>query len=175
MVSIRLQRTGRKKHAQFRMVVQDSRRTPTSGKVIANLGFYNPHTKEHGIDLAKVEHYLKHGAQPSQRVVYFLTSQKIDLPKWVKKPAIKQSKIKYPDKLRRNQSSETASKANSDESQTTAKDTKADDQTATVVNDNQSTSEASQTSESDSEAQLQTAQADDSTDDTAATTDKKPK
>ena len=42
MLSIRLQRTGRRKRASFRMVVQDSRRAPTSGKVVANLGHYDP-------------------------------------------------------------------------------------------------------------------------------------
>ena len=46
MLVIRLQRTGRKGHAQFRVVVQDSRRTPSSGKIVAALGHYNPHNKE---------------------------------------------------------------------------------------------------------------------------------
>lgn len=44
MLVIRLQRTGRKGHAQFRVVVQDSRRTPSSGRVVALLGSYNPHS-----------------------------------------------------------------------------------------------------------------------------------
>ena len=45
MLAIRMQRTGRKGHAMFRMVVQDSRQTPTSGRVVATLGSYDPHTK----------------------------------------------------------------------------------------------------------------------------------
>ena len=45
MLVIRMQRTVRKGHAMFRVVVQDSRRTPTSGKVVAALGSYDPHSK----------------------------------------------------------------------------------------------------------------------------------
>jgi hypothetical protein len=35
MLAIRMQRTGRKGHAMFRVVVQDSRLTPSSGRVVA--------------------------------------------------------------------------------------------------------------------------------------------
>ena len=101
MVSIRLQRTGRRHQARFRMIVQDSKRAPTSGRVIANLGFYNPHTKEHGVDLEKAKVYLEHGAQPSSRVVKFLISQDVDLPKWVTPPSVRQKAVKNPSKLRR--------------------------------------------------------------------------
>ena len=102
MVSIRLQRTGRRRHAQFRMVVQDSRRAPTSGRVVAVLGFYNPHTKEHKIDLEQALSYLNHGAQPSSRVVKFMLDQKLKLPAWVKQSSQRADKVKYPEKLRRN-------------------------------------------------------------------------
>ena len=104
MVSIRLQRTGRRRQAQFRVVVQDSRFTPTSGRVIANLGFYNPHTKEHGVDLKKASVYLNNGAQPSLRMVRFFVDHKVDLPVWVKKPTQRLKEVKNPDKLRRNRS-----------------------------------------------------------------------
>ena len=102
MVSIRLQRTGRRRHAQFRVVVQDSRRTPTSGRVIANLGFYNPHTKEHAVDLEKAAVYLQNGAQPSERMVKFFIDNKVALPAWIKPPKQKAKVIRHPDKLRRN-------------------------------------------------------------------------
>lgn len=84
MLVIRLQRTGRKGHAQFRIVVQDSRRTPTSGKIVANLGSYNPHNKTVVLDKEKAQKYLDNGAQPSQRSVLILKSEGIKLPKWVK-------------------------------------------------------------------------------------------
>jgi len=87
MLVIRLQRTGRKGHAQFRIVVQDSRRTPTSGAIVASLGSYNPHTKTIILDKEKAQTYLNHGAQPSNRVVFILQSEGIELPKWVKVPS----------------------------------------------------------------------------------------
>ena len=65
MLVIRMQRTGRKGHAQFRVVVQDSRRTPTSGRIVAALGNFDPHTKTANLDKEKASFYLEHGAQPS--------------------------------------------------------------------------------------------------------------
>lgn len=84
MLVIRMQRTGRKGHAQFRVVVQDARRTPTSGRIVAALGSYNPHTKETTLDKEKASFYLEHGAQPSERVVRLLTAEGVKLPSWVK-------------------------------------------------------------------------------------------
>ena len=101
MLVIRLQRTGRKGHAQFRIVVQDSRRTPTSGKVVANLGSYNPHTKVATLDKEKAQTFLDNGAQPSNRAVLILKSEGIKLPKWVKLPATDGKRaVRNPDKRR---------------------------------------------------------------------------
>lgn len=111
MLVIRMQRTGRKGHAQFRVVVQDSRRTPTSGKIVALVGTYNPHTKETTLDKERAEHYLTHGAQPSPRVVAVLKSEGIKMPSWVKDASAKASKIRNPEKLRRNQPKEEAAPA----------------------------------------------------------------
>ncbi len=102
MLSIRMQRTGRKADPMFRIVVQDSRRTSTSGNVIAFLGNYNPHTKELVLNKDKIKVYLNNGAQPSSRVIGLLNQQKITLPTWVKKPIKQIAKIKSPEKLRRN-------------------------------------------------------------------------
>lgn len=106
MLVIRLQRTGRKGHAQFRVVVQDSRRTPTSGKVVAQLGTYNPHSKEVNINKERAQHYLDHGAQPSDRVVLLLKKEGLKLPKWVQMPAKQDGKLRNPEKLRRNRPDE---------------------------------------------------------------------
>ena len=106
MLVIRLQRTGRSGHAQFRIVVQDSRRTPTSGKIVAQVGTYNPHSKEVVLDKERAQHYVDHGAQPSDRVVLILKKEGIKLPKWVKLPAKQESKIRHPEKLRRNRPEE---------------------------------------------------------------------
>lgn len=106
MLVIRLQRTGRKGHAQFRIVVQDSRRTPTSGKIVAQVGTYNPHSKELNINKERAQHYLDHGAQPSERVVSILKKEGLKLPEWVKDPSRKDGKLRNPEKLRRNQPKE---------------------------------------------------------------------
>jgi small subunit ribosomal protein S16 len=102
MLVIRMQRAGRKGHAQFRVVVQDSRRTPTSGRVVARLGSYNPHTKTATIDKEKASFYLEHGAQPSDRVARLLKSEGVKLPAWVKLDIDKKRTIRNPEKLRRN-------------------------------------------------------------------------
>ncbi len=104
-----MQRTGRKGYATFRMIVQDSKFSPTSGRVVANLGHYNPHTKETVIDTEKVTEYLNNGAQPSPRVVKLLKDQKVKLPSWVEElDTKKEGKIRNPEKLRKHQPAEEA-------------------------------------------------------------------
>lgn len=100
MLVIRMQRTGRKGHAQFRVVVQDSRRTPTSGKVVAYLGSYDPHTKTTTLDKEKAGFYVEHGAQPSDRVARLLQTEGVKLPKWVKLAADKQRTVRNAEKRR---------------------------------------------------------------------------
>jgi len=102
-----MQRTGRKAKASFRIVVQDSRFTPTSGRIVAQLGHYDPHTKEVVVDSKKAEHYLTNGAQPSERVVRLFQAQKIAMPDWVDRPRTDRAgKIRHAEKLRRNQPKE---------------------------------------------------------------------
>jgi small subunit ribosomal protein S16 len=103
MLTIRMQRTGRKGHAMFRMVVQESRLTPTSGKVVAALGSYDPHTKVATFDKDKAATYLNNGAQPSERVARLLQSEGVALPAWVKLSDAKKRTIRHSDKLRKNQ------------------------------------------------------------------------
>jgi small subunit ribosomal protein S16 len=106
MLVIRLQRTGRKGHAQFRVVVQDSRRTPTSGKIVALVGTYDPHSKQTTLNKERAQHYLDNGAQPSPRVITILKSEGIKLPSWVASSDKKAGKIRNPEKLRRNRPAE---------------------------------------------------------------------
>ncbi len=106
MLVIRMQRTGRKGHAQFRVVVQDSRRTPTSGKIVAQIGHFNPHSKETVIDKEKAALYMKNGAQPSDRVARLLKSEGVKLPSWVQLESKKQGQIRHAEKLRRNRPDE---------------------------------------------------------------------
>ena len=101
-----MQRTGRKGHAMFRVVVQDTRNTPTSGKVVAQLGHYDPHTKAVSVDKEKASFYLSNGAQPSDRAARLLKNEGVELPSWVKAATEKTKAIRNPEKLRKNQPKE---------------------------------------------------------------------
>ncbi len=108
MLAIRMQRTGRKGHAMFRMVVQESRLTPTSGKVVVTLGSYDPHAKVATIDKEKAALFLSNGAQPSDRAARLLQSEGVALPSWVKITSEKKRTIRHAEKLRKNQPKEEA-------------------------------------------------------------------
>ena len=103
MLAIRLQRVGRKAHAMYRMVVQESQRHPSSGSVIAFVGSYDPHTKVTKVQVETAQKFLDNGAQPSPRVIKLLKDAGVKMPKWVKSPADKTSVIRHADKLRKNQ------------------------------------------------------------------------
>src|SRR3990167_7427569 len=111
MLAIRLQRTGRKGHAQFRVIVQDARRSPSSGKVVERLGNYNPHSKELVIDKDKAKTYLTNGAQPSDKIVRLLQKEGIKMPDWVKMSEDKERTIRHQEKLRKNRPAEKVEKA----------------------------------------------------------------
>ena len=102
MLAIRMQRTGRKGHAMFRVVVQESRVAPTSGKVVALLGSYDPHAKTVTLNKEKTAEFLKNGAQPSDRAVRLLESEGIKMPAWVKVNTAKAGTLRNADKLRKN-------------------------------------------------------------------------
>ena len=108
MLAIRMQRNGRTHYPTFRLVVQESQRHPLSGRVVAEVGNYNPETKKTTLDKEKVEFYLKNGAQPSSRVAFIFKKESIKLPEWYKEAAPKTKKAKHADKLRKNQPKEEA-------------------------------------------------------------------
>ena len=67
MVIIRLTRKGRKKKPFYRIVVADSR-MPRDGRFLENVGTYDPLKKEIKMDLERIEHWEKVGAQLSDTV-----------------------------------------------------------------------------------------------------------
>ena len=105
MLAIRLQRIGRKGQPVYRVAVQEGHRHPSSGRVVAYVGSYNPHSKAVTFNTEKVLFYLKNGAQPTPRVVRLLASEKVELPAWVKQQTEsgKKRAIRNPEKLRKNQ------------------------------------------------------------------------
>jgi small subunit ribosomal protein S16 len=73
MVRIRLRRVGARHQPSYRIVAAD-KESPRDGRFLENLGFYNPRTEPSTvkIDEARLFHWLKHGAQPSDAVVKVL-------------------------------------------------------------------------------------------------------
>ena len=108
MLAIRMQRNGRAHYPTYRIVVQEAQRHPLSGRVVAEVGNYNPATKALTLDKELVEKYLKNGAQPSSRVAFILSKNGVKLPDWVKVASKKSAKAKHADKLRKNQPKEEA-------------------------------------------------------------------
>jgi len=115
MLAIRLQRVGRKGYPVYRVAVQEAQRHPSSGRVVAYVGSYNPHTKEAKIQVEDTQKYLDNGAQPTPRVVKLLSDAGVKLPKWVKQPATdKQKTIRNAEKLRKNQAKEEVTEASAE-------------------------------------------------------------
>ena len=108
MLAIRMQRNGRAHLPVYRIVVQEAQRHPLSGRVVAEVGNYNPETKKTVLDNEKIEFYLKNGAKPSSRVAFILKKNGVKLPDWYKEAPTKASKAKHADKLRKNQPKEEA-------------------------------------------------------------------
>jgi small subunit ribosomal protein S16 len=104
MLAIRLQRLGRKGYPTYRLAVQESQRHPSSGRVVAYVGSYNPHTKDVTVKVEEAQKFLDNGAQPTPRVVKLLKDAGVKLPSWVVEPSADKTKaIRHSDKLRKNQ------------------------------------------------------------------------
>ena len=69
MVKIRLQRFGKKKSPFYHIVVADSK-SPRDGRIIEQIGTYNPMTEPSTIvlDMEKVNQWIKNGAKPTDTV-----------------------------------------------------------------------------------------------------------
>ncbi len=65
MLMIRLQRVGRRNHAEFRVVVTEKTRAAKSSNYKELIGHYNPHTDEIKLDTERVQHWIGVGAQVS--------------------------------------------------------------------------------------------------------------
>lgn len=76
MVKIRLQRTGKKKAPFYHIVVADSR-SPRDGKIVEQLGTYDPMLDPAvlKIDREKLEKWLKNGAKPTDTVKYLIEKE----------------------------------------------------------------------------------------------------
>ncbi|HUD20970.1 MAG TPA: 30S ribosomal protein S16 [Candidatus Saccharimonadales bacterium] len=76
MLVIRLRRIGKKNKPTYRVVLAEHT-WAASGKFTADLGFYNPHTKEFKVDKDTILEWLKKGAQPSNTIAKLLEGLKL--------------------------------------------------------------------------------------------------
>jgi small subunit ribosomal protein S16 len=84
MLKIRLARGGAKKRPYYSIVVADSH-SARDGRFIEKVGTFNPllakdHPERFTLKLERIEDWLKKGAQPTDRVARFLSTQ--GLAKW---------------------------------------------------------------------------------------------
>ena len=77
MVKIRLQRFGAKKAPFYHIVVADSR-SPRDGRIVEQIGTYDPMKSpaEIKLDMAKVETWIKNGAKPTDTVKALIEKNK---------------------------------------------------------------------------------------------------
>lgn len=79
MVTIRLARGGSKKRPFYHLTVTDSR-SSRNGRYIERIGFFNPLARGQEerlrVDTSRVEHWVGHGAQLSDRVNKLLKEAK---------------------------------------------------------------------------------------------------
>ena len=78
-VRMRLTRVGSNKNPIWRIVVAD-RRSPRDGRTIETIGSYNPRTEPSTIvvDAERAQHWLDHGALPTETVARLLRAQGIE-------------------------------------------------------------------------------------------------
>ena len=84
MLKIRLARGGAKKRPYYSIVVADSH-SPRDGRFIEKVGTYNPLLKKDDpkritLNSERISQWLSKGAQPTDRVARFLSTQ--GLAKW---------------------------------------------------------------------------------------------
>jgi small subunit ribosomal protein S16 len=91
MVSIRLQRIGRRKQPYFRVVAQDKTKDPWD-KSLDILGTLNPRTKEVTLNEERIKYWISVGAQPTERLHNLFVDKKIIEGKKVKTIKISQKR-----------------------------------------------------------------------------------
>ncbi len=75
MLAIKLKRIGKKHQASFRIIVAE-KRSKVNGRFVEDLGWYNPHTNKSKINIERVSHWIKNGAQPTISLKNLLKKQK---------------------------------------------------------------------------------------------------
>jgi small subunit ribosomal protein S16 len=94
-VKLRLRRMGKKKQPIYKIVAADSR-SPRNGRFLEAVGFYNPLTNPHTLDLKeeRILYWLNVGAQPTSTVKSLLRQKGITLKKELLSKGVDEEKMK---------------------------------------------------------------------------------
>lgn len=100
MLVIRLRRVGKKNKPTYRLTVAEHT-WPVNGKFTADLGSYNPHTKQLNLKNEEAVAWMNKGAKPSNSVSKLFDKEKIKhksvvILKGNKKPRVKGEETKAP-------------------------------------------------------------------------------
>jgi len=77
MLVIRLLRIGRKNQPSYKIVVTDSRRAPRGGRFVAQVGSWNPLSKQRILKKEEIKKWISKGAKPSDTVYNMLLQEKV--------------------------------------------------------------------------------------------------
>ncbi len=77
MITIRLQRRGRKNDPSFRVIVVDSHKKPKTGNYLEMVGSYDPRTDRIELKGERIKEWMKNGATVSGTVHNLLISKKV--------------------------------------------------------------------------------------------------
>lgn len=95
MLTIRLQRVGKRNSPAFRVVLTDSRRASKSGGFLEILGSYNPrHKGSRVFEKERITHWLSKGVQVSDTIHNLLVSEGVINA--LKRQVVPLSKFKKP-------------------------------------------------------------------------------
>jgi len=94
-VKLRLRRMGKKNQPIYKMVAADSR-SPRNGKFLEAVGFYNPLTNPHTLELKedRVMYWLNVGAEPTHTVKSLLRQKGLTLRKELLSKGLDEEKVK---------------------------------------------------------------------------------
>ena len=94
-VKLRLRRMGKKKQPIYKIVAADSR-SPRDGRFLEAVGFYNPLTDPHTLDLKedRILYWLNVGAQPTSTVKSLLRQKGITFKKELMSKGLDEEKVK---------------------------------------------------------------------------------
>lgn len=77
MLTIRLQRVGRKNDPSFRVVVTESKHKPQTGKYLEMVGSYDARSDKVDIKKDRIKHWIGMGATTSETVHNILINEKV--------------------------------------------------------------------------------------------------